>query len=258
MVVEIKANRMSRKGQIAIFIILALILVVSILLIFAFRNPPEIEVLDDENPQASIESCVSEVVNEVVNVLSVQGGDFNPQGSVMYQGRNITYLCYINENYLPCVNQRPLLIEHIENEIKVNIRQNVENCFENLKAGLERRYEVEMGSLDIDVNLNRRKIKVDLIREMRIVRGDNVREFKDFKVEILNPIYDLAKIAGEIVNQESEFCNFNEVGFMLIYPEYDVQRIKTGDSDTIYILQERVSGKDFNFAVRSCVMPPGI
>ena len=68
----------------------------------------------------------------------------------------------------------------------------------------------------------------------------------------------VAEIAGEIVNQESDYCNFDTLGFMIIYPEYDVSKFETGDGILIYQIIDRNSNKEFTFAIRGCVLPPGM
>ena len=100
----------SKRSQVTIFIILGLIVVVSFIIIFLFFNPPEIRMVDENNPQAFIESCTRETVEEAINLLSKRGGDINPVGSVVYDGENIAYLCYNEEFYESCINQRPLYV----------------------------------------------------------------------------------------------------------------------------------------------------
>ena len=100
----------SKKGQVTIFIILGLILVVSFIIIFLLINPPEIKVVDEDNPQAFIESCTRGAVEEAIDLLSKRGGDISPKGYISFKGEEITYLCYYNNFYEPFINQRPLLI----------------------------------------------------------------------------------------------------------------------------------------------------
>jgi len=45
---------------------------------------------------------------------------------------------------------------------------------------------------------------------------------------------------------------------MIIYPKYDIEKFRTGDSDTIYTLKDTPTGKEFIFAIRSCAMPAGL
>ncbi len=251
--------RKNNRAQVTIFIILALIIIVGMILLFLLIRRPSFEVEDVENPQAYIESCTRDAVEEAIEILSEQGGDIEPEGSVMYEGREITYLCYNANYYVPCVNQRPMLVEHIEGEIDNHIIPRVENCFNGLKTELEgKNYDVSMGEMQLTTQLHTRQVVVNINRDFKMSKRDETREFKNFKMSLVHPVYDLAKIAMEIANQEAHYCNFDILGFMIIYPEYDADKFRTGDADIIYTLRETATNQKFKFAIRSCAMPAGL
>jgi len=248
----------SKRSQVTIFIIFGLILIVSMVLLFILIKKPDFQVEDVENPQAYIESCVRDAVEEAIEILSKQGGDITPKGSVMYQGENITYLCYNANYYVPCVNQRPLLIEHIEGEITNYISPKVNTCFDNLKTELERKnYGIVIGEMKLNTKLQTNQVVVDINRDFKMTKRDEAREFKNFKAGLMHSIYELAKVSSNIVNQEARFCNFDILSYMIFYPEYNLDKFRTGDSDIIYTIRERRSGDKFVFAVKSCTLPPG-
>ncbi len=252
-----KRKMKNNRAQVTIFIILGLILVVVIVLLFLLIKRPDISLADTENPQAYIESCVNEAVEEAVEILLENGGDLEPKGSIMYDGQELTYLCYNKNYYKPCINQRPMLIEHIENEITSYIQPRVSNCFQTLKSELESRYDIETGNMQLETKLQKGKVVVNIKKDFKMTRGDDVRSFTNFKANLISGIYGLAKIAMEISNQEAHYCNFDILGFMIIYPKYDIQKFKTGDSDTIYTLKDLITNQEFKFAIRSCALPAG-
>ena len=118
-------KRNNKKGQVTIFIILALIIVVSVIIIFMLRRPVETEIVTEENPYGYIRACTLDALKNAVDILGMQGGDIYPKGSVMYLGRNITYLCYTSNFYSTCINQRALLIEHIQKQLSDNVDSEV-------------------------------------------------------------------------------------------------------------------------------------
>ena len=253
-------NKFNNKGQITIFIILALILIAGIILIFLLRQTPKIEIINEENPQAFIESCTRDAVEEALDIIMAHSGSLEPKRTIMHQGVNISYLCYNSLYYRGCINQQPLLIEHIEDEIYAYIQPRISNCFQVLKTTLEPKYEVEMESYwDLTTKLTPNGVEVNIDREFKMQRGDNVRSFSLFKINFIHPIYRLAEIAMEIVNQEARYCNFDILGFMIIYPQYDITKFRTGDSNTIYSIKESATEREygFTFAVRSCAIPAG-
>ncbi|MDD5193638.1 MAG: hypothetical protein PHF67_03560 [Candidatus Nanoarchaeia archaeon] len=259
MAFEILTNkRKNKKGQITIFIILALIIVVSAFIIyFVFRKPVTTEVVTEENPYGYIRACTFDALKNAVNILDEQGGDIYPKGSVRYLGKNITYLCYTSNFYSPCANQRPLLVEHIQKQLSDYMASELSKCFNSLKSKLENKYSVEMGEMSSNLKLKSGEIDVEIKRKL-LIRGDGKnQEYENFNIVFENQIYDLTKIAMEIANQESEFCSFDILGFMITYPKYSLNKFITGDSDTIYSIKDRKTNQEFKFAIRSCVLPAG-
>jgi hypothetical protein len=249
---------LNKKSQITIFIILALIIVVLIALFFVSVNPRKVQISDEKTPQVFIDSCAKDSLEKLLLNLSQNGGDIKPESSVMYNNTNRSYLCYTNEYYKECVNQRPKLIEHIEEEITDNIRQDVVDCFNTLKENLEKRYKVSMGNLEINTDLKPNEVTVEIKRKLKMTRDDEVKEFDNFKIGMIYPMYEFAETAMEIVNQESHYCTFDSLGYMIIYPRYNIDKIKTGESDKIYHIIDRRTNYEFYFAIRSCALPPEI
>jgi hypothetical protein len=250
--------KMNKKSQVAIFVIIALIIVVLVAIFFIARRPPDIPTIDEKNPQASIESCTREAVEEAIELLSPRGGDITPKGSVLYEGVDRTYICYSSEYYEPCKNQRPLFVEHIEDEITNYIYDKVDLCFQTLRENLQGKYDIDMGDLRVKTQLHSREVGVEIERYFKMTKGSSVQEFNEFKTRKIHPLYDLAQIANEIANQEAEFCHFDNTGYSLLHPEYEVDQFETGDGDKIYTIRERRTNQEIVVAVRSCVLPPGI
>tara|TARA_Y100000034_G_scaffold63700_1_gene77011 strand:- start:172 stop:939 length:768 start_codon:yes stop_codon:yes gene_type:complete len=252
-------KKMNQRGQVTIFIILAMIIVIGIAILFVLIKKPDLQIEDVESPQAYIESCTRDFVEEAIGILSKQGGDIEPEGSVMYKGKDITYLCYTSTNYATCLNQRPMLIEHIQQEITDYISPKVENCFQQLKIDLEKKnYVVEIGNMNLKTKLQTRQVLVNIDRDFKMTKRESTRDFKNFKMSLVNPIYDLAKIANEITNQQAKYCHFSELGFMIFYPQYNIEKIITGDADIIYKTTDKNTNQQFTFAIRTCPMPGGL
>lgn len=253
-----RKKQINKGGQVTIFIILAMIIIVILAILFLLRTPIKTQVIDEDNPQAYIESCTREAVEEALDILSPQGGDIKPKGSVLYNGISITHLCYTEDFYRTCINQRPLLPEHIENEITNYITPIVKGCFQNMENYLERRYEVEVGEMNLTTRIYPDNLVVEIEKKIKLTREDKIRKYENFRMNMITPIYNFAKIATEITNQEAQFCHFEELGFMILYPRWDVQSTITGDSHTIYLIKERTTNQKFQFATKSCVLPAGL
>ncbi|MEN9626136.1 MAG: hypothetical protein RL557_464 [archaeon] len=252
-----KHARFMKKSQITIFIIIGLIFVVALAILFLLIKKPDIKILDDKTPQPFIESCTQEAVEDAIAILSKQGGDIAPKGYLSYNSENIVYLCYTSEYYEPCINQRPLLIEHIQNEITAYITPRVQDCFFELEGSLSSRYDVESTPLVITTLLQPKTIVITVDKKFNMAREEEVMNFDHFKITLAHPLYNLAEIAMEITNQESLYCNFDELGYMILYPSYDIESFITGESNIVYKVTERSSEQAFAFAARSCPLPSG-
>ncbi len=246
----------SKCSQVTIFIILAMIIVVGIIILFLLIKKPNLQIIDEENPQAYIESCTRDAVKEALDILMPQGGDIEPELSIMYKDIERAYLCYNANYYNPCINQRPLLIEHIENEITNYITPKVEVCFQSLKNELGKRYEVEIGEMQLTTDFKINNVLIEIKRDLQMTIGNTSTEFTDFKTNLIHPIYELAEIAMEIANQEAEFCSFYTNGFNSNYPKYEVRQTMTEESE-IYTIIDKKTNQKFIFAIRGCVMPAG-
>ena len=248
---------MNNQGQIFIFVVVAIVLVIGVLIIFLLRGPLEMRLTDESNPNAFIESCTREAVEEAVELLQEGGGDINPVGFFQFEDRPITYLCYNANYYESCITQRPLLIEHMQQEITDYITPKISDCFFNLESDLRRRYTVESGTLAIETILQPETIVVSIQKNLELSRENEVRTFEKFSMVANHPLYNLGEISMTIANQEAKYCDFDELGYMILYPQYDITKFVTGDATIVYQVTERNSDESFRFAVRSCALPEG-
>ncbi|MFA4952964.1 MAG: hypothetical protein WC584_01970 [Candidatus Pacearchaeota archaeon] len=253
-------KKIKNKAQITIFVIIAIIIVAVIALFFLFRSGliPGIGGTEEKNPRIAFQDCLEDKILETTDLISKQGGYINP---ILYReldGEKISYLCYNQNYYLSCINQEPMLIQHIKEEIKNNIDAKVRNCFDQFKTSLEKTgYNVDANYRDFSVQLVPEKVIVDIDAEITTTRNEQTSSQKDFVIIFPSRIYELAVVVQEITSQEARFCNFEQLGYMLLYPQFNIDKFRTGEGDTIYTIEDRKTKEKFKFAVRSCVIPPG-
>ena len=249
----------SKRSQVTIFIILALILVVSIALIYVVIRKPTISISPEDNPQAYIEKCARDYVKEALDILMPQGSYIEPRNYKLYKDVKVGYLCYTREFYETCKNQEPMLIEHIEKEVIGYIEPRMQNCFSNLRRELEKKnYDIDMQSMNISVEIKPEKVFITINRKLQLIKNEQTRNYETFKAQILSPIYELSVIALKIMNGESVGCGYDYVNEMMLYSNYDIKKFVTGDSTKIYTLKDKISQQELKFAIRSCVVPPGL
>jgi len=251
---------MAKKGQVTIWVIIAIV-IVSIVLLFLFlrEKNPFPEPTKGVNPVPFIQTCARQAVYENLEKIMAQGGFINPTNYKLYKNTKIAYLCE-NEGYFkPCINQHPMFLNEVENELLNATYEKIDECFYNLKSELEK-HNTQMNFKEINVSIAfaPQRIKLSIYRETEISeRGEN-KKFRDFSVDITHPIYDLIMVANEIASQEAKYCYFEYVGYMMEYPNFDIRKESLSDSTKIYIIKERISGKSLSIAIRGCAIPPGL
>jgi len=253
------ANINSR-GQVTIFIILGILIVGSILG-YIVLSQDEGEVTSPTSglgPRESVVACVEDAIRDSIQKMADNGGEILPSQAIMYNGHEWNYLCYQADYYQGCYNIHPMLEAQIEKEIEADTSIAVQGCFNSMREDFEnRRYEVTGGQTEYSTDLLPGYVKINLNKDISISGETGSLSFDDFSFEVVSPIYDLVRVARLIVNDESQYCNFEYNGFMLLYPKYDIRRVDYSDSK-IYRIIDRASGLEFKFAVRSCAFAPGI
>ena len=248
----------NRRAQVTIFIIVAIVIVVAGLLIYFVY--PKIKAgagFDSKNPSAFIQTCIEDEIKNNVKIISSQGGSSNPEFFYLYDNSKIEYLCYTNQDYLPCVMQQPMLKQHIEDEIKNSVGNQAKVCFNELKANYEKQGEnpnlVEGAT---SVELLPGKIAVTFNNVLTLTKAGSER-YENFKVVLNNNLYELVGIANSILEWEVVYGDADTSSYMNYYPDLKVEKKKQEDGTKVYILTERNTENKFQFASRSMAWPSG-
>ncbi len=258
---------MKKKGQVTIFIIIGILIITAFVFFFLFRQNvlPGINEKPEENPGGFLEVCIENKLIEGIELISSQGGYINNplnrtfKFSEEQDFTDISYLCYNQNYYLPCINQEPMLIQHLKEEIYNYISEDVRNCFDNLVLSLDKRgYVVDATYDGFEIELMPKKVVVNIDGELILTKSGETTKQENLDIIIPSRFYDLAVVVQEIVSQEARFCHFEHLGFMLFYPQFKIDKFRTGDLITIYTVEHRNSKEKFRFAVRGCVIPPGM
>ena len=247
-----------KRGQVTIFIIIAIVIVVIALLIYSFY--PQIKTslgFGEESPEGFIQSCLGDEIETNVEKLSAQGGSLEPEHYMMYDNEKIEYLCYTNEYYKTCVMQQPMLKQHIESEIENEIKEEVTACFNSLRESYQKKgYDVSMNTGETDVELLPKKIVITFNYPLTLTKEDT-KQYESFSVIVNNNLYELVSIANSILNYEVTYGDSEVTTYMDYYHHLKVEKKKQSDGTKIYILTDRNTEDKFQFATRSLAWPPG-
>lgn len=255
----------NKKAQITAFIIMGILLVAMVSLFFLLKKEESSETGGKIEYEVSnfFESCIQEDLEKAIKVVSNQGGYISNPLNISFKFKdttkfeNISYLCYTNQEYLSCINQEPLLKNHLEKEIGNNISSVVRNCFDESAKTLENRGEIVEAKYEgFSLEILPRRIIVKVDGEITSTKSGQTTTQKDIKGTFQSRLFEIAQVVEEINNQEATYCNFDLLGFMLFYPDFEIKKFLTINSTTIYKVKHNKGIEEFNFAVRSCSFPP--
>lgn len=248
----------NKKGQVMIFVILAVIIVAVIVLFFTIYRGPKISIGEEFNPENFIDRCLRESLREKTGIMLSQGGFVAPTDFKLYNDIKVSYLCKNINHYEPCINQYPRYITRLQQELDISVKEDVETCFVELESELDKRnYQHSGGEISVESVLKPRTVEMTVYRDFSLQKNEVSRNFDSFTVSVKSPLYDLALVANEIVGQEAKFCYFEYVGFNVLYPEFDIKKHSASDSTKIYTIKDKKTGAEMNIAVRGCAIPAG-
>ncbi len=248
-----------KRGQVTIFVIIALVIIVSIALLAYFWN--DIKTINvDTSPQKYLETCMDEPIKTSLTNIFSHGGVSENKNFYLYQDKKIEYLCYTNEYYKTCVNQYPFLKDSIEKELNILLRQPAADCISSLKKEMENKgFTVNSDNprTDLFVNITLNKIDYTIFSSVVFKKVDSSQSFTSFKISRSSKAYDLIMSAFYIVNWEARYGDFDTLSFMMSYPDLRLEKQKQSEGSKIYILSSRSTSEVFTFASRSISWPPG-
>jgi len=194
----------NRRGQVTIFIIIAIILVAAVSLYFIFKDKISVENIPSEIEPVytQIISCLKETNKQGVEYLGMHGGYYEiPEAiSISYFSDNIPYYYLNSKTYIPS-------IERVEGELEDYIHNYLSNClgFESFK---EQGYGINEGDLLVSVNVKENQIKTKLDYPLTITKGDSTKRLREFEIESNSEISNLLEVSKEIVNSYLENPGF--------------------------------------------------
>ncbi|MEK6918968.1 MAG: hypothetical protein AABW73_02920 [Nanoarchaeota archaeon] len=253
-------NIADKRGQVTIFIIIALVIVVLVGLLSYFWNDVKTFTIET-NPQSFLETCLSDPIKNSVSKILLSGGVSVNKNYYLYNGRKIEFLCYTNEYYKTCVLQQPFLKDFISKEIVNDLRPAVFDCLTSLRSEMESKgYAVTSSSSrsDLIMNLSLNRMDFIIVSPLTFSKGESAQSFSSFTISKRSEVYSLIMSAVYILNWEARYGDFDTLSFMLSYPDLRLEKQKQSDGSKIYILSSRSTLEEFNFASRSISWPPGL
>lgn len=246
----------NRKGQVAIFIIVAIVIAAVIIGVIFY---PRLKFSAQEafNPERYMRDCIEPGIKPVMEKLNAQGGYMNPEGFILMNDVKVKYLCYTSEFYKTCMVQQPALVSHYEQELQKEISPRVKQCFSNLKDEYERQgYSVSAGQEKVSLEIVPQAVKINVVAPMTVTK-DVSQTFNELNIKIDSEMYLLLSTAVSIIDFESVYGDSETTLYIRYYPDLKIEKSKLSDGSKIYRVSNVVSNENFTFASRSLSWPPG-
>jgi len=195
----------NKKGQVTIFIVIAVLLVVAIGIIFVVRNslkpgettPPA----GTENIQGFVEQCLKNTAEDGIIFIGRQGGYYAPPSSISYTGNDsdsdkkyFTELGNINVSYYSSTDMPTLAT--IEEELSNYVEGNINKCLNDFSIFKQKGFEVQNGTMSVSVRILDEKVVVFLDYPVTITKGDFTQQKTVYSVDVpirLGLIYTLTQ-----------------------------------------------------------------
>jgi hypothetical protein len=257
---------MNKNGQITIFIIVAILLVVVIFLLFTLYNGPIKTYTQKQalEPDQHISECIKNAVGKDSDIVINNSGyiktpqlvkAFGYQDKIPY--RNYTYLCYTPNFRAKCIPQEPAILEHVNEELTNDLNEEINNCFSELKINLESQgYIVNLGKeMNFSIDIISGSVRATVYRNVNIQKAEQKKTFNKFISTTRTPLYELISVSQEIIRQEALYCNSEYLEIMREKTEIQIEKFQTGDDVRIYSVKDLPTEKIMRFAIRGCVLP---
>ncbi|PIN90476.1 hypothetical protein COU60_01485 [Candidatus Pacearchaeota archaeon CG10_big_fil_rev_8_21_14_0_10_34_76] len=197
---------MNRKGQIAVFVIIAVVIVGLIVLFFAFRGSFGTEGIPSELlPVYSLYSeCLNQEVENGISLLQSQGGrintgeyilgsDYAPFSSHLnFLGFNVPYWYYISGNGI--VKENIPSKSQMEEELENYIAERADGC--DFSRYYEEGFFIEMGEPRANVRIEDKKVIVEVSNPISVLKGEISARKSQHNIEVESKIgkfYDNAR-----------------------------------------------------------------
>ncbi len=246
----------AKRGQVTLFVIVALVIIAVLLLIFLYPRA-SLQASIDENPAGYLRNCIEPGIQPELNRITAQGGFSNPEGFILYNGIKVKYLCYTSEFYKTCVNQVPLLVGQVEQEISGIVQHETENCMLQMKNDYEKRgISISTGDVETNTSITTAGISI-LVNSPITMTKESSQSYKSFNIALPSSLYEILITSQSILEFESVYGDAETTTYLQYYPNLKIRKNLLSDGTTIYNVGDITTNESFTFASRSVAWPPG-
>ena len=178
-----------KRGQVTIFIIVAIVIIAMVAVIFYFSGGIKKAVdANAESANTFILDCLEKTGENAIKEIGNQGGYFLTLKGV----GNAPYYLQGEKESVPSK-------EEIESEISLFVREELSYCILNFKDFRTQFDEIEHEVKSVETNILEDGVKVTLDYPVTLSKGESVSVIKDFSLTIPVRVNDYYLVSQEIV-----------------------------------------------------------
>jgi len=225
-----------KKGQITIFIILAILIISGIVVFFAFRarGPVEKEVVIPQQVLPivdSVQSCVETNLKEGVMIVALQGGYIIPPSNALEI--NSSYVAYWYDKG----SKKVPTIEEIQNQISDYIRLTLPTCYPNLDT---QKFQINRGNISVQTKIDKNAVSTFVSFPFTARAGNTSYELdKKYSAEYAVNLGDMYDVGNKIILKEIADQNSIDMSYLSIF-NYAIDISYSGNNIVIYSIEDNL------------------
>lgn len=256
---------MEKRGQVAIFIILGIVILAVIgMILYArviiTRSQSELEKEEITLSQFQInsiktyiESCIETHADNTLKLIYAYGGHLTPSHPISYNEMELSRLCYINPRGF--ITTDYVAKEEIKKRINDSVNDNFLACLDDFKIFRERGIEIMGNEFTVQTEINYYKsISVKVNYPITIKKEDLESKLSDFSVKFPYEFGNIYRAVREIIVEsvvggftEEEFNYLTDV-LLTYYPTITITRNIINENTYVYKISSVNDIYDFYFA----------
>jgi hypothetical protein len=224
---------LKKRGQVTIFVIIAILIVAGIITIFIFRDkinfkssvvPNELLPITSE-----IQNCVETTLQDGAKLAGLQGGYIIPPNNALET--NFSYIAYgyiLGQNTLASKTK-------IESEISKYIELTLPFCFDTSAFP---NYKINTGSPKASVRISTGYVSASVSYPFTATKADNSWSIdKNYDSEYKVKLGDMYSVAQNIIAKEAQNPNILDFTYLNSF-DYDVSILNDGNSIIVYSITD--------------------
>ena len=207
-----------RKGQVTLFIIAGIVVVVIAAILFYLRGSSvgqNIDVPVEAQPvKVFVDACLKSTAIKGIQLLGIQGGYVmldKPYLQTEYS--KISYHFIRNNKTYPSD-------EEVENEISFFIGAYIQSCIQGFTIFKEQGYDIKEGNISVKANINENKVDIDLNYPLELGKGEARNKLESFSVDVPIRLGHILDISRKITDKAADDPESMDMDFL---SGFDVQ-----------------------------------